>query len=62
MRVSRNKVDFVTLSSSGFPAANEAPNGSTLHFIDAEVDSHYIIYNNTWEIDISKSRGYEDRS
>jgi hypothetical protein len=53
---------YITLSSSGFPNPNNSQDGSTLHFIDAKVDSHYIQYNNTWEIDISNSRGYEDRN
>lgn len=50
MRVSRNKVDFVTLSSSGFPSINELPGGSTLHFIDT--GEQYVAYNGTWEQDM----------
>ena len=59
MRVSRNKVDFVTLSSSGFPSANDLPNGSTLHFIDVEPgeDDRYVALNGVWEVDSSASNG-----
>jgi hypothetical protein len=57
MRVSRNKVDFVTLSSSGFPAVSELPSGSTLHFIDT--GEQYVAYNGTWEPDLRLARALE---
>jgi len=49
--------EYVTLSSSGFPDAGSAQDGSTLHFVDT--GEQYVNYLGMWEPDLRMARALE---
>lgn len=51
MTVMTNKhLEFLELSSSGFPEGKRIPDGSTLHFVDT--GDRYISFREVWERDM----------